>query len=322
MKFLENPVVSFLALFGLDRQSPLWLNAFFARYLTSIIELLILFIAVLYLIQYLMSYIDTNKIKRSLDKVPPFLAHVLAAVFGAITPFCTCSGVPIFTGLLRSGVRGGVAFSFLITSPLVNEIAFVSILAIFGMKAALIYTAFGLSAGIIGGMVISALHPEDDFTLAKADNAPSDDFEGPMTRSRFSYAWEMSYWVIKPVLPYLFIGVAIGVGVTMAVSPEWIASLSKENQFAAIPLAIIIGAPIYTSITAVIPVIGALVQKGMGTGLAFALIMSIGGMSFPEWALLGAVMKRRLLFIFIAVTAFMILLVSYVFAFMDVANLL
>lgn len=321
---------------------------FFTKFAISSVEVLGLFLLILFVIQFFLSYINTEKIKAIIERLPPLLAHVVASIFGAVTPFCTCSGIPIFTGLIRSGVPAGVAFSFLITSPLVNEIALAAIFAIFGIKTAVIYTIFGLLSGILGGMILGKMKVERYFKsgiLAKKSCCGTNEerldtgsccsgeknetgvgasscgtgtgIKKHSISSRLAIAWKESMDIIIPVLPYLFVGMAIGVAVTTWVSTDWIQRLNNYNQFVLIPMAIVMGAPIYTSITAVIPIVGSLVSKGMGTGLAFALIMSIGGMSFPEWAILSGIMKKRLLFSFIGITGLLIMLISYIFALLD-----
>ncbi|MGL5722034.1 MAG: permease [Brevinema sp.] len=319
MKFLEEFLINMVGKIGLDPNSPIWINAFLAKYTVSIVEVLILFVIVLFIIQYIMSFISPLSLKSHLEKAPPLLSHILASILGAVTPFCTCAGIPLFTGMIKSNVPVGPAFSFLITSPLVNEIAFAAIWAIFGAKIAFIYLALGLGAGIIGGMILGKLKVERYFTIAQGDSLDFED-EGSLSRSRVSYAWDMSMYILKPVLPFLFIGIGVGIALTLSIPMSWISHFSGTNQFLAIPLAIVVGAPIYMNITAAVAIIGGLVAKGLGTGTAFALIMSIGGMSFPEWTILAGIMKRRLLFIFIAITATMILISSYLFALLDLVS--
>ena len=264
-----------------------------------------------------------------MKKVHPVLAHFLSAFFGAATPFCTCSSIPIFTGLLKAGIPPGVAFSFLITSPLGNEIALATIWTIFGTKIALMYVLLGLIAGVLGGFILGRIRVEKYLKVAvKEKNSPccgasccSSDGKSDIKKSNLltslKNVWKESWIIILGVLPYLLTGVAIGVAVTMWASTQWIERLNQENQFLMIPLAIVLGAPIYTSIAAVIPVIASLVSKGLSTGLAFALMMSIGGMSLPEWMMLSSLMKKRLLVCFIGITALMILCVSYIFTVWD-----
>lgn len=303
---------------------------FFSQFLISAVEVLLLFFLIIYILQFLLTYFNPQKTKDLISRVHPVPAHFLSALFGAVTPFCTCSGIPIFTGLIKGGVPAGVAFSFLITSPLVNEIAFAGILSIFGLKIAIIYLIFGLGAGIFGGMILGRMHVEKYFkksvqtgtsccttmqntTVSTCCQSPVQ----PSLQARLKSSWNESWSMIKPIIPFLVIGIAIGVAVSIWFDPQWMQVLGNYNQFVLIPLGIIAGAPIYTSITAVIPVVGSLVAKGMGTGLAFALIMSIGGMSFPEWAILSGIMKKRILFTFIAITGLLILCISYIFAFLD-----
>ena len=329
MKILESSVARLLSYLGLNENSSEIWNVFLFKFLLSVTEVLILFFLILFAIQWLLSYISVEKIRKAMEKVHPVLAHFLAAFFGAATPFCTCSSIPVFTGLLKAGISPGIAFSFLITSPLVNEIALAAIWAIFGTKIALMYVILGLAAGVLGGFILGRIRVEKYLKVAVEEKNSSccdssccgGDGEAGMKKSNFltnlKNVWKESLSIIAGVLPYLLAGVAVGVAVTMWASTQWIERLNHENQFLMIPLAIVLGAPIYTSIAAVIPVIASLVSKGMGTGLAFALMMSIGGMSLPEWMMLSGLMKKRLLACFIGITALMILCVSYVFALWD-----
>ncbi|MGL4367937.1 MAG: permease [Brevinemataceae bacterium] len=353
MLWLETSLKYIISLIGLSESSEIWWEVFSAKFLFSVSELLILFIIILFIVQFLMTFINPEQLKEKINNVSPLSAHIFAAVFGAVTPFCTCSGVPVFAGLIKTGIPAGVAFSFLITSPLVNTIALAGLWTIFGAKTAVLYVIFGLCAGVIGGIVLSWFKvddllirntSQDQSTCCGSSNTKSDlvaccssqpnslspvsmskinDFmvdnsccsvSAPAKRNRFQESWRETISIIYPVIPYLLIGSAIGIGITMGFSEESIASFVNYNPLVSVPAAIVIGAPLYSSTISVLPIIAGLYEKGLGIGVSFALLMSIGGMSFPEWSLLAGMMKRKLLLLFIGITGFLILIISYMFS--------
>ncbi|MGL5254370.1 MAG: permease [Brevinema sp.] len=334
MQFLENIMRYIISSIGLSEQSESIWEVFLAKFLLSVSELLILFMIILFIVQYLMTFINPEKIKNQISKVSPLLAHIFAAIFGAITPFCTCSGVPVFAGLIKTGIPTGVAFSFLITSPLVNTIALAGLWTIFGAKVAILYVIFGLGAGILGGMILSffkidtmlvsnlsqtqsCCSGETKNTTSCCSSESNSCCSTPAPSNRLKDSWKETWSIISPVIPYLLIGSAIGIWITMGFSKELISSLSNYNRIITVPLAIIIGAPIYTSTISILPVIGSLHEQGLGIGVCFALLMSVGGMSFPEWTLLAGIMKRKLLFLFIGITGSLILIISYLFSILE-----
>ncbi|MGL4394649.1 MAG: permease [Brevinema sp.] len=359
MQWLETSVRYMISLIGLSEQSDQIWEVFLYQFLLSITELSISFLLILFIVQYFMTFINADKIREKIEEVPPVLAHILAAIFGAVTPFCTCSGVPIFAGFMKSGVPAGVAFSFLITSPLVNTIALAGLWTVFGAKVAILYVFFGLVAGVLGGMILARFNVEelllrkfqaktccgteespccDDAKTnqeccesketdccddAKTNQECCDNEEVENTeavippRNRIKDAWLESVNIVLPVIPYLVIGSAIGIAITMGFSEEFVESLANYSPIVTIPLAILLGAPIYTSTIAILPVITSLYAKGLGIGVTFALLMSIGGMSFPEWSLLAGMMKKKLLFLFILVTGLLIMTISYLFTILE-----
>ncbi len=322
------------------------LMQFFGQFVYSSMEILLIFIGVVFFIQWLMTFVDVSKLSLSIARMPWFLSHVVAALLGAVTPFCTCSSVPLFIAMVKSRLPKGVAFSFLITSPLVNEIALAMLLSLFGWKITVIYVLMGFVIGVVGGLLMNVLTPSQFLIKAKSskeaqekgsccDKTVKQDTDPknigktckPAIGKAKSYGhwyslarWQVAYSEFKgiflPVWPYILIGMAIGAAIKVWVPASFIASTLGGGNMTQIPFAVLVGMPIYSSIVSVLPIVANLYQQGMSLGVSFALIMSIGGMSFPEWILLSSVLRKRVLFVFIAIVGVAIILTSYLFDFL------
>lgn len=282
------------------------------------IKILLLLIVITTLMTLLNSYLPIEKIKNFLHKNKLFwLEYFFASLFGAITPFCTCSSIPLFVGFLKAGIPLGVTFSFLITSPLVNEVAIAMFLGIFGIKVTAIYMGTGMLLGIIGGWILGKLWLEKylaDFIQAKRANQETNINKThiPFNQRIKEVFNEASNITIK-IIPYVLLWVAVG-GAIHGFVPTWFFEqyITKSNPFA-VPLAVIFWVPMYANATSVIPIVQALIAKWipLGTGLAF--MMAVVGLSLPEFLILKKIMKMRLLLTFFWVVALSIIIAWYIF---------
>ena len=244
------------------------------------------------------------------------LGNILAASLGIVTPFCSCSAVPLFIGLLTAGVPLGVTFSFLISAPMVNEVALALLFAMFGWKIAAIYLGLGLTVAIVAGVVIGKLRMEnhvEDWVRA----IPRPDVTGEHAHiawhERFAEGWHAVKDIVGKVWPYVTAGIAVGAGIHGYVPEDFMASIMGREAWWSVPLAVLIGVPMYSNAAGIIPVVEALLAKGAALGTVLAFMMSVIALSLPEMIILRKVLKIRLIAVFAGVVAVGILLVGYVF---------
>ena len=282
------------------------------------IKIILLLLAITYFMSLMRYYLPIEKLRDFLATHKFFgLDYFLATIFGAITPFCSCSSIPLFVGFLEAGIPLGVTFAFLITSPLVNEVAVVMFLGLFGVKITIIYVVAGIFIGIVGGAILGKMklerYVEDYVWKIKIKNNVQ-----KQERKRFS--WEVARLISKESLEitkkigfYVLIGVGVG-AVIHGYVPEGFFEkyITKENPFA-VPLAVILAVPLYSNASGVIPIIQSLVAKGIPLGTAMAFMMATVGLSLPEALILKRVMKLPLLIAFFAVVAIGMILIGYVF---------
>jgi len=283
-------------------------------FIFATLEIFALMTIIILAIGLLRSFINPVKLKERLGKVGTFPSHVLASLLGAITPFCSCSSVPVFIGFIESGIPLGVTFSFLITSPIVNEAALALLWVAFGWKVAVIYSLTGILLGIIGGWLIGVFNMEhlvEEHVFAMGNDVQTLKFTG--IRDRLDFAWEEVVKVISKVWKYVFIGIGIGAFIH-GWTPDGIMLqyAGPDNPFAVI-IGVIIGVPVYTSNVIIIPIVRTLIGKGMGVGTALSFMMAASALSLPEMIMLRKVLKTKLVSIFVAITSVGIILVGYLF---------
>jgi hypothetical protein len=267
------------------------------------------------------SYFPVEKVRSFLTKRKWYGAdHLLASIFGAATPFCSCSSIPLFIGFLKGGIPLGVTLSFLITSPLVNEVAIAIFIGIFGWKVTLIYVGSGIILGTIVGWLLGRLNlePYIEEWVKKSISEQSgsealDSSEKLSLKQRVRPVVKEALGIIRGILPYLFIGIGLGAAIHGFIPTgyfeQWI---TKENPFA-VPIAVILGVPMYANATGVIPILQALVSKGVPLGTALAFSMAVVGLSLPEATLLRKVMKPRLIAWYFGSVTLAIILLGYLF---------
>jgi hypothetical protein len=266
------------------------------------------------------SYFPVDKVRNFLSRNKLYgLEYFFASTFGAVTPFCSCSSVPLFIGFVKGGIPLGVTFAFLITSPLVNEVAIAMFVGMFGLKATIIYVSSGIILGMLGGYVLGKLKLEKLLTpwvqgvIANAEKEGEFEDEKQNFMQRLPNIFKEALGIIKGVFWYIIIGIAIG-GLMHGFIPTGFFEqyISKDNPLA-VPLAVILGVPMYSNAAGVLPIIQVFVQKGIPIGTAIAFMMAVVGLSIPEAMLLKKVMTLKLIAIFFGVVTFFIILSGYIF---------
>jgi len=278
------------------------------------IKILILLSIMIFIISYIRSYFPAEKTKNILEKFKGITGNIMASILGTVTPFCSCSSVPLFIGFVEAGIPLGVTFSFLITSPIVNEAVFVLLLAAFGWKVAGLYVLMGIVIGVISGVIIQKLKMEKyveeyvyKMKMAKVE------IETPTKKERIQFAKDNVIEIIKKVWLYLLIGIGIGAVIHGWAPAEFLSKYAgKDNPFAVI-IGVIFGIPLYANAVGTIPIAEALIKKGVGIGTALSFMMAVTALSVPAMILLRKVIKPKLLAVFVIITGIAIILTGYFF---------
>lgn len=279
------------------------------------IKIFILLSVIIFVVSIIRSFLPPERIRTILSSEKKYFGNVLASLLGIVTPFCTCSAIPLFLGFLEAGVPLGTTFSFLVASPMINEVALVLLFGMFGWKIALIYIVSGLIISIISGIVIGHLKVEnlvEEFVLKSNQNGklllPS------LTRGqRISYAKNYTIGIIKKVWIYVVIGIGIGAWIHGYVPTDFLAQYASADKWYAVPLAVLVGIPLYSSAAGVIPLIGVLSEKGVSMGTSLAFMMAVTGLSLPEFMILKKIMKIKLIIIFASIVGLGIIFMGYLF---------
>ena len=312
MKWLNALVGKLLTACGLDVTGRIGGSVQFFIY--DCIKIFVLLGFLIFVISYIQSYFPPERTKRILGRFHGIGANIIGALLGTVTPFCSCSSIPLFIGFTSAGLPLGVTFSFLISSPMVDLGSLVLLASIFGWKVAVVYVIFGLIVAVLGGTLIERLHLEDQVEEF-IRNAKSFDVEGEELhfRDRIRYAWEQVLFTAKKVLPYVLIGVAIGAFIHNWIPEAWIVGvLGNRNPFGVV-LATVAGVPMYADIFGTIPIAEALLAKGALLGVVLSFMMGVTTLSLPSMIMLRKAVKPRLLGIFIAICTVGIILVGYFF---------
>lgn len=312
MKWLNRLIGSLLNACGLDTESKLGGSLQFFIYDT--IKIMVLLGFLIFVITYIQSYFPPEKTKKILGRFHGIGANCIAALLGTVTPFCSCSSIPLFMGFTSAGLPLGVTFSFLISSPMVDLGSLILLMSIFGWKVAVIYVIVGLVIAVTGGTLIEKLHLEDQVEEFIRNGRSIDTPQNELTkRDRMRYAWEQVLGTAKKVMPYIIAGVGIGAIIHNWIPEEWIVNvLGTGNPFGVI-IAAICGIPMYADIFGCIPIAEALVAKGANLGVVIAFMMGVITLSLPSMIMLKKAIKPKLLGIFIAICTVGIILVGYFF---------
>lgn len=312
MKWL-NEVIGFgLSALGLDVSGRIGGSIQFFLY--DVVKITILLCFLIFVISYIQSFFPPERSKRILGRFYGIRANIISALLGTVTPFCSCSSIPLFIGFTSAGLPLGVTFSFLISSPMVDLGSLVLLMSIFGTKVALVYVLLGLVIAVAGGMIIEKMHMEkyvESFVLS----AGSVDIESPdlTVRERLIYAKEQMAETFKKVFPYILLGVGIGAVIHNWIPESWVETvLGNRNPFGVI-IATIVGIPMYADIFGTIPVAEALLAKGAQLGTVLSFMMAVTTLSLPSMIMLRKAVKPKLLGLFIAICAVGIIVVGYLF---------
>jgi len=245
----------------------------------------------------------------------PFTGNILAALLGIITPFCTCSAIPLFLGFIEAGVPIGVTFSFLVASPMINEVALIMLLGMFGWKIALIYIGSGLLIAVFSGMIIGKLKVESLIENLEYQNNSSAKDSKITWQSRFRYAKRYTSNILKKIWPYVLVGIALGALIHGYVPTDFLARYAGADKWYAVPLATILGIPLYSNVAGIVPLVSVLTEKGVAIGTTLAFMMAVTGLSLPEFLILKKVMKPKLIIIFAGIVGIGIIITGYLFNF-------
>jgi len=278
------------------------------------IKIFILLSVIIFLVAIVRSYFPPERTRRILSHKREYIGNALAGLLGIVTPFCSCSAVPLFIGFVESGVPLGVTFSFLVSSPMINEVALVLLLGLFGWKVALLYISTGLVVSVISGIVIGKMRMEryvqDYVYQTKVGNA---EIAQQNFREKIEYARDYTRDLLKRIWPYVLIGVGVGGFIHGYVPSDFLLKYAGPGNPFAVPVAVLIGVPLYSNAAGTIPIVQALMGKGMPIGTVLAFMMAVTALSFPEAVILKNVLKMRLLLIFFGIVAAAIIGVGYLF---------
>ena len=312
MKWLNELIGRGLSAAGLDTANR-WVGSL-QFFVYDVIKITILLCTLIFLISYIQSFFPPERSKKILGRFRGVGANIIAALLGTVTPFCSCSSIPLFIGFTSAGLPVGVTFSFLISSPMVDLGSLVLLMSIFGAKVAVIYVVFGLIIAVLGGTLIEKLHMErhvESFIMT----AGSVDIDSPdlTIKDRLMYAKEQMVNTFKKVFPYVLIGVGIGAVIHNWIPEEWIVTvLGNKNPFGVV-LATLIGVPMYADIFGTIPIAEALFTKGAQLGSVLSFMMAVTTLSLPSMIMLRKAVKPKLLALFIAICTVGIILIGYIF---------
>jgi len=303
-------------LMGLSRESHFALALEF--FLFEVPKVLMLLVIVVFIVGIIRTFFTPERTRKILAGKREYIGNVLGALLGIVTPFCSCSAVPLFIGFVESGVPLGVTFSFLIAAPMINEVAIVLLLAMFGFKVTAIYISSGLFVAIVAGFIIGRIGLER-FVEAwvyevKVSNVESD---APMTyKARIQAGLFAVREIVGKVWLYVIAGIAVGAGIHGYVPTGLMASFMGKDVWWSVPLAVLLGVPMYSNAAGIIPIVQALLEKGASLGTSLAFMMAVIALSLPEAVILRKVLKWQLLGVFFGVVAIGIILVGYLFNFL------
>lgn len=312
MKWLNRLIETILTACGLDTQSRIGGSVQFFIYDT--IKIMVLLGVLIFIISYIQSYFPPERTKKILGRFHGIGANIVAALLGTVTPFCSCSSIPLFMGFTSAGLPIGVTFSFLISSPMVDLGSLVLLMSIFGWKVAVLYVILGLMIAVVGGTLIEKLHLEsqvEDFIMkGKCVDTPQEEL---FFRDRVKYAWDQVISTAKKVAPYVLIGVGIGAVIHNWIPQDIIVKVLGTGNPLGVIIATIAGVPMYADIFGTIPIAEALLGKGAQLGVVLSFMMGATTLSLPSMIMLRKAVKPKLLGIFVAVCTVGIIIVGYLF---------
>jgi hypothetical protein len=279
------------------------------------IKIIVLLFVIIFFVSYLRSYVSLEKMRKLLTKRFPIVGNILAALFGIVTPFCSCSAIPLFIGFVESGVPLGATFSYLISAPMVNEVAVIMLFGLFGLRIALLYVVTGVTIAVVVGFIMGKMHleplVEDYVWKIKAGSSQPDQKLTFKERVEQAYAYDVD--LIKKFYLYVLLGVGIGALIHGVVPADALVKIAGKGNILAVPVAVLVGVPLYSNAAGTIPIVQSLISKGLPMGTSLAFMMSVTALSLPEMIILKKVLKPKLLGIYIAILTVGIIFTGYLF---------
>jgi len=312
LEWITNTLM--FSVIGFTPQSHLTETVWF--FIFEVPKVLMLLILIVFAVGIVRSYFSPEKTRKILGGKKLFAGNILASVLGIVTPFCSCSAIPLFLGFVESGVPLGVTFSFLIAAPMINEVAVVLLFGLFGWKTALLYMSTGLIIAIFSGYVIGRLKLEK-YVESWVFEVKAGHFEIKEEKIPFSQRITAGIDAVKEIVGkvwiYIIIGISVGAGIHGFVPENFMAGLMGKSAWWSVPIAVVFGVPMYSNAAGIIPIVQALLEKGASLGTVLAFMMSVIGLSLPETIILKKVLKLQLIFVFIGIVAFGIIIVGFLF---------
>lgn len=314
-----QPIVDFIIddIFKMGKGSHLTETIRF--FIFEVPKVLLLLTLIIFFVGIIRTFFTAERTRKALEGKSLFAGNVLASLLGIVTPFCSCSAIPLFLGFIESGVPLGVTFSFLIAAPMINEVAIILLFGLFGWQTALIYVVTGLFIAIFAGYIIGKLKLEKWVQDWVYKMQAMEHNEEKIEKQKFSSKIDSGYTAVKEIVKkvwiYVVIGIAVGAAAHGYVPAEFMASLMGKSAWYAVPLSVLIGIPLYSNAAGIIPIVSVLIEKGASLGTALAFMMSVIGLSLPEVIILKKVLKTPLILTFIGVVGLGIMIVGFLFNF-------
>lgn len=311
-----QPITDWLieVVFSMEKGSHLTESIRF--FIFEVPKVLLLLILIIFFVGIIRTFFTPEKTRKALEGKSLFTGNVMAALLGIVTPFCSCSAIPLFLGFIEAGVPLGVTFSFLIAAPMINEVAIILLFGLFGWKVAVIYVVTGLIIAIVSGWIIGKLKLEK-YVESWVYQVKSGESETQEEKITFEQRIKLGYTAVKEIVGkvwiYIVIGVAVGAGVHGFVPESFMVELMGKSTWYSVPLSIFIGVPLYSNAAGIIPIVSVLIEKGVPLGTALAFMMSVIGLSLPEMIILKKVLKMPLILTFVGVVSVGIMIVGFLF---------
>lgn len=317
--FVAAPLAAWFAFDLLGLEPGTHIGEAVAFFLYDVPKVLLLLLGIVTVVTLVRGFFPPEKVRGALAGRGEFAGTVGAALLGIVTPFCSCSAVPLFIGFVEAGVPLGVTFAFLISSPMVNEVALVLLWGLFGPGIALVYMAAGLTVAIVGGFVIGRLHMEryvEDYVWALQGTGGTS-IEMKLTpEDRVRDAWTYTKDLVRRILPYILVGIGIGAFIHGFVPTELVVAIGGPGNPLAVPFVVLLAIPLYSNAAGTIPIVQALLGKGMAVGTTLAFMMAMTAISLPEFIILKKVIKTPLIAVFATIVTIGILMIGYLFNFL------
>ena len=279
-------------------------------------KVLMLLTLIIFFVGIIRSYFSPERTRKILEGKSTFTGNILASLLGIVTPFCSCSAIPLFLGFVESGVPLGVTFSFLIAAPMINEVAVIMLFGLFGWKVATIYVVTGLIIAIIAGWAIGKLKLEkwvEEWVYENKLGNNGEGEDGLKFSDRIKFGFDAVREIVSKVWVYVAVGIAVGAGAHGYIPEDFMAALMGKSDWYSVPLSVLIGVPLYSNAAGIIPIVSVLIEKGASLGTSLAFMMSVIGLSLPEMIILKKVLKMPLILTFIGIVAMGIMIVGYLF---------